>query len=78
MNGVIPYAPLFNFTIIRHAQTNPFWLGSILFYYAIFVACLILVEILLTQWRQRETYIQRLSQIDPLTNVLNTQFKYPS
>ncbi|HHU5620959.1 TPA: GGDEF domain-containing protein, partial [Acinetobacter baumannii] len=28
-------------------------------------------EILLTQWRQRETYIQRLSQIDPLTNVLN-------
>ena len=31
----------------------------------------ILFEILLTQWRQRETYIQRLSQLDPLTNVLN-------
>ncbi|QNX08910.1 GGDEF domain-containing protein [Acinetobacter seifertii] len=72
MNGVIPYAPLFNFTIIRHAQTNPFWLGSMLFFIMpILVACLILFEILLTQWRQRETYIQRLSQIDPLTNVLN-------
>lgn len=72
MNGVIPYAPLFNFTAIRHAQTNPFWLGSMLFFIMpILVACFILFEILLTQWRQRETYIQRLSQIDPLTNVLN-------
>lgn len=72
MNDVIPYAPLFNFTIIRHAQTNPFWLGSMLFFIMpILVACFILFEILLTQWRQRETYIQRLSQIDPLTNVLN-------
>ncbi|EXT52894.1 diguanylate cyclase domain protein [Acinetobacter sp. 25977_4] len=72
MNGVIPYAPLFNFTAIRHAQTNPFWLGSMLFFIMpILVACFILFEILLTQGRQRETYIQRLSQIDPLTNVLN-------
>lgn len=72
MNRVIPYAPLFNFTAIRHAQTNPFWLGSMLFFIMpILVACFILFEILLTQWRQRETYIQRLSQIDPLTNVLN-------
>lgn len=31
MNGVIPYAPLFNFTIIRHAQTNPFWLEACYF-----------------------------------------------
>lgn len=37
----------------------------------ILLACFILFEILLTQWRQRETYIQRLSQLDPLTNVLN-------
>jgi diguanylate cyclase (GGDEF)-like protein len=37
----------------------------------ILVACFILFEILLTQWRQRETYIQHLSQLDPLTNVLN-------
>ncbi|WP_147509846.1 GGDEF domain-containing protein, partial [Acinetobacter baumannii] len=48
------------------------WLGSMLFFIMpILVACFILFEILLTQWRQRETYIQRLSQIDPLTNVLN-------
>ncbi|HEM7758187.1 GGDEF domain-containing protein [Acinetobacter baumannii] len=72
MTGVISYAPLFNFTAMRHAQTNPFWLGSMLFFITpILVACFILFEILLTQWRQRETYIQRLSQIDPLTNVLN-------
>lgn len=72
MTGVISYAPLFNFTAMRHAQTNPFWLGSMLFFIMpILVACFILFEILLTQWRQRETYIQRLSQIDPLTNVLN-------
>ncbi|HAV2763022.1 GGDEF domain-containing protein [Acinetobacter baumannii] len=72
MTGVISYAPLFNFKTMRHAQTNPFWLGSMLFFIMpILVACFILFEILLTQWRQRETYIQRLSQIDPLTNVLN-------
>jgi len=72
MNGVIPYAPLFNFTAFRHAQTNPFWLGSMLFFIMpILVVCFVLFEILLTQWRQRETYIQDLSQLDPLTNVLN-------
>lgn len=72
MNGVIPYAPLFNFTAFRHAQTNPFWLASMLFFILpILGVCFVLFEILLTQWRQRETYIQRLSQLDPLTNVLN-------
>ena len=72
MVGHLTYAPLFNLTAMHRAQTNPFWLGSMLFFMVpILVACFALFEILLTQWRQRETDIQILSQIDPLTNVLN-------
>jgi len=72
MKGALPYAPLFNLIAMKRAQTNPFWLGSMAFFIMpILLACFILFEILLTQWRQRETYIQRLSQLDPLTNVLN-------
>jgi len=72
MKGTLPYAPLFNLIAMQRAQTNPFWLGSMAFFIMpILLACFILFEILLTQWRQRETYIQRLSQLDPLTNVLN-------
>lgn len=57
----------FNFTAMRHAQTNPFWLGSACcFYYAYFSGVFYFIEILLTQRRQRETYIQRLSQIDSI------------
>jgi diguanylate cyclase (GGDEF)-like protein len=37
----------------------------------ILIICLILFEILLSQWRHREQLIQHLSQIDPLTNTLN-------
>ncbi len=37
----------------------------------ILVTCLILFEILLSQWRHRERLIQHLSQTDPLTNALN-------
>jgi diguanylate cyclase (GGDEF)-like protein len=33
--------------------------------------CLILFEILLSQWRNREQLIQQLSRIDPLTNTYN-------
>ena len=37
----------------------------------ILISCLILFEILLSQWRHREKLIQNLSRIDPLTNTLN-------
>ncbi|MBJ9983938.1 GGDEF domain-containing protein [Acinetobacter sp. S40] len=73
MKHIIPYAPLFNFGHLGiDAFTHPFWVASMIFFSApIFLTCLLLFEILLTQWRNREEYIQRLSQIDPLTNILN-------
>lgn len=37
MKGVLPYAPLFNLIAMQRAQTNPFWLGSMAFYYAHFI-----------------------------------------
>ena len=41
------------------------------FRFPILITCLILFEILLSQWRHRERLIQHLSQIDPLTNTFN-------
>lgn len=70
LEGHISYAPLF------HLNTSPyqnkFWVSSMLYFIApILMICLILFEILLSQWRHREQLIQHLSQIDPLTNILN-------
>ncbi|MEX5367946.1 GGDEF domain-containing protein [Acinetobacter haemolyticus] len=70
--GVLQYAPLFNPKILNQAEMHPFWVGSMLFFLLpILIACLFLFEILLTQWRTRETAIQALSRLDPLTNVMN-------
>ena len=67
---VMPYSPLF--TINGKLFYNGFWLFSMLYFIApILVTCLILFEILLSQWRHRERLIQHLSQTDPLTNALN-------
>ena len=67
---VIPYAPIFQ--IDGQLFLNGFWLFSMLYFIApILVTCLILFEILLSQWRHRERLIQHLSQTDPLTNALN-------
>lgn len=66
---VIPYAPIFQ--IDGQLFLNGFWLLSMLYFIApILVTCLILFEILLSQWRHRERLIQHLSQTDPLTNAL--------
>ena len=66
----MPYSPLF--TINGKLFYNGFWLFSMLYFIApILVTCLILFEILLSQWRHRERLIQHLSQTDPLTNALN-------
>ena len=37
----------------------------------ILAVCMVLFEILLSQWRHREQLIKQLSQIDPLTNLFN-------
>lgn len=72
MIGILTYAPLFNMQHINQVEMHPFWVGSMLFFLVpIMLSCLLLFEMLLTQWRIRETAIQILSRLDPLTNVLN-------
>lgn len=68
--GYLSYAPLFQ--IDGSAFNNGFWLLSMLFFIVpILFTCMILFEILLSQWRHRERLIKQLSQIDPLTNLFN-------
>ncbi|MFW2162024.1 GGDEF domain-containing protein [Acinetobacter beijerinckii] len=72
MFGILQYAPVFKTEVLNQAEMHPFWVGSMLFFLLpILIACLFLFEILLTQWRTRETAIQVLSRLDPLTNVMN-------
>jgi diguanylate cyclase (GGDEF)-like protein len=72
MYGVLQYAPIFKLEVLNQAQMHPFWVGSMFFFLLpILIACLLLFEILLKQWRIRETAIQVLSRLDPLTNVMN-------
>ncbi len=67
---VVPYSPLF--IINGKLFLNGFWLFSMLYFITpILITCLVLFEILLSQWRHREQQIQNLSQIDPLTSTLN-------
>ena len=68
--GYIPHSPVFH--IHSYYFNNAFWLISMAFFIApILVTCLVLFEILLSQWRYRERLIKKLSQIDPLTNLFN-------
>ncbi|ESK53818.1 MAG: GGDEF domain-containing protein [Moraxellaceae bacterium] len=72
MYGVLQYAPIFKREVLNQAEMHPFWVGSMFFFLLpILIACLCLFEILLKQWRIRETSIQVLSRLDPLTNVMN-------
>lgn len=69
----IPYAPVFNIAALKPspAQHN-FWVGSMVFFSVpILIGFFGLFEILLSQWREREDEIKRLSQLDFLTNLLN-------
>ena len=68
--GVVPYAPIFK--IDSQLFLNSFWLASMLYFVTpVLITCLILFEILLSQWRHREQLIQHVSRIDPLTNIFN-------
>lgn len=70
LHGILPYAPIFN--LPNDAYANSFWVGSMLYFITpVVMICLILFEILLSQWRNREQLIQQLSRIDPLTNTYN-------
>ncbi len=68
--GQLTYAPLFLLTDFPYK--NGFWVLSMLFFIVpILLTCLVLFEILLSQWRYREALIAHLSQVDPLTNTFN-------
>ena len=71
--GELRYAPLFseelNHTILIQ---NSFWVWSMLYLYIpIFFGSIVLFEILLIQWRNREKIIHQISQLDPLTGIYN-------
>ncbi len=70
LQGQITYGPLFNLHTLP--DQNMFWVLSMMYFIVpILITCLILFEILLSQWRHREKLIQHLSQVDPLTNAFN-------
>jgi diguanylate cyclase (GGDEF)-like protein len=74
--GIIPYAPIFNEHLLENNRhDNPFWVGSMLYFIIpILIVGLVLCEILLSQWRYRESLIKKLSETDPLTNLYNRRF----
>lgn len=71
--GYMDYAPIFNQSMNEQIlYKNEFWVYSQLFLYIpIFFASIVLFEILLTQWRNREKQIEKISQMDPLTGIFN-------
>ncbi|MFW1972389.1 GGDEF domain-containing protein [Acinetobacter bereziniae] len=73
---IIPYAPIFSIRILENNRhDNLFWVGTMLYFIIpILMVCLILCEILLSQWRHRESLIKKLSETDPLTNLYNRRF----
>lgn len=73
---IIPYAPLFSENLLNHQpRHNLFWIVSMLYFIIpILISCFILCEVLLSQWRNQESFIKNLSQTDPLTNLYNRRF----
>ena len=74
--SLVPYAPIFSRSLLNQdPHRNQFWVLSMMYFIIpILIACLILCEILLSQWRRREALIKNLSQTDPLTNLYNRRF----
>jgi diguanylate cyclase (GGDEF)-like protein len=70
--GWLPYAPMISVHGTAWQTTSPFWLLSIYFFasWAMIIA-LGLTDRVLGRWRAREAEVQRLSQVDALTQVGN-------
>ena len=62
LNGTLTYAPLFSDFLKQNTPpTNLFWVMSMLYFIVpLLLICLILCEIMLIQWRHRETVIEKL------------------
>ena len=71
LTHALPYSPLFTPELLS-PTLNIFWVSSMAYFVIpIAFASLILCEILLFQWRHRESLIKTLSQTDPLTTLFN-------
>lgn len=73
LHGMMPYAPIYSVEFNQSiSHRNEFWMyAQMYFYIPIFFAALVLFEVLLTQWRNREKQVSEMSQIDPLTGIFN-------
>lgn len=72
-HGKIVYAPVFSSALNTSVLSeNTFWVYSMLFLYIpIFFVTLVLFEMLLIQWSNREKAFNQMSTIDPLTGIFN-------
>ena len=73
LNGQMTYAPIYTLEYNQKVlHRNEFWVYSQMYFYIpIFFCSLVLFEVLLIQWRNREKKIRDISQIDPLTGIYN-------
>lgn len=73
IHQLIPYAPLFSDALNQSVLVeNMFWVYSMLIIYLpIFICSVLIFEVLLLQWQNRENLINEISQKDPLTGVFN-------
>lgn len=71
--NLIPYAPLFSEKMNNSVVYNhPFWVFSMMIVYIpIFFTSIVIFELLLLQWRNRENLVNEISQKDPLTGLSN-------
>lgn len=71
--GYFAYAPIFSEELNQLTlYQNEYWVMSMMVLYVpIFIAGIGLFEVLLTQWRNRETLINHISRKDPLTGINN-------
>ena len=67
------YAPVFSSTLMENPLfLNEFWVYSMVYLYSpIFIVGMVLYEILLSQWRNREYLVDQMSHTDPLTGISN-------
>lgn len=74
--GYVRYAPVFT-DELNHSvlYKNWFWVSSVLvIYLPILFLSVLMFEVLLSQWRKRESNTDQLSKLDALTSVFNRRF----